>query len=335
MKISTFIFYLSSLVYGATPDELSPFQAQPSINQEEIVPNVTAFDSVSIIQEPLQFEQIQLPPPRIKTSSKSPFLAVSLASLFPGLGHVYLGDMKTAGALAGSTGLGMGLGAYSKTREAIPITSLVTVNTAWYYSIYSAYRDVRIYNQDRGYIYKMPTDSFGELASAPFNFRILKKPEVWGGFLGFMALAAGTSYFAYPQEAQIHHNLSTGIELPFLALPIGIGEEALFRGFLQPYFSETLSPWGGITLSSLMFGAMHIPNALFLPAEHQWRYYSFSLPLITTMGAYFGWMTHKNRSLKESVSLHTWYDFSIFTAGLLASQAAIPGKRTFAIAIPF
>ena len=120
-----------------------------------------------------------------------------------------------------------------------------------------------------------------------------------------------------------------------MALPVGIGEEAFFRGYLQPVFSEWLTPWGGITASSAIFGAAHILNAQTMAPEHRWRYYSFILPFITSFGVYFGWLTHKNNSLQESVALHTWYDFIIFTVSSLDTQAAGTGRSSFAIAIPF
>jgi membrane protease YdiL (CAAX protease family) len=244
--------------------------------------------------------------------------------------------MKTAGGLIGTTGLGISMIALKPTEESVVVPSMLAIQNVWSYGVYAAYRDARIYNGQAGYTYKMPTDGLADLAYAPFNYKILKKPEVWGGLLASLGLAITVSYFAYPQEskAHAHMKISPKSEMPFFALPVGIGEESLFRGYVQSQLMEKLNPTGAIILSSLSFGAAHIGNAFLMEREDRWRYYSFSLPLITAMGSYLGWLAHKNHSLQESVALHTLYDLVIFTAGAFATQATI-GHSEFAIAIPF
>ncbi len=313
------------------------------IEDEKVVVSeeLAALDVISYTQKPLISQEMQLPTPAFEARSyKSSYLAVGLSSLIPGLGHVYLGDMKTAGGLIGTTGLGLGTGfgihSSSQSNEFIRSTSFLAVETAWFYGLYAAYRDVRKYNGQFGYSYQMPTDSFADLTTAPFNFSVLKKPEVWGGLLGSLAIAFGAVYFAFHEEAHIRPFLSLQKTLlPITALPIGIGEESLFRGFLQSQFSEWLTPWGGIVLSSLLFGAAHIPNAWDLERHEQRGYYSVIVPLITLSGIYDGWLTYKNHSLKESVAIHTWYDFILFTISSLASQTIVKGRAEFAMAIPF
>lgn len=284
--------------------------------------------SLNLGQTPITPEEIQLPAPSIVFPYKSPFLAVSLSSLFPGLGHVYLQEDTTASALMGGAGLGCSLAFHPNSPPAARIAGGMTFQTAWFYGIYAAYRDVRFYNGESSYSYRMPTDTFADLALAPFRWSVLKKPEVWGAFLGKLLLATTVVYFAYPREA-LPPILSVGPELayPLIAFPVGISEEALFRGYLQSRLSETFTPWGGIALSSLVFGAAHIPNALSLPPKDQWRYLTFSLPLITFGGAYCGWLTYKNRSLKESVALHVWYDFALMAASALVTQLSSTSKN--------
>jgi membrane protease YdiL (CAAX protease family) len=291
--------------------------------------------------QPFSAEEMALPTPSFELPRKSALISVGLSYLFPGLGHVYLGDMKTASSLAGTTCAGVGVASLYNFDKSAFITGIMTIQTAWSYGIYAAYRDVRFYNGTAGYSYKMPTDSFEDLAFAPFRWSILKKPEVWGGFLGAFALAACTS-LAYPHDAdaRIHSSLSMDLmnSSPLIAFPVAIGEESFFRGFLQSQLAENLNPWAGIGLSSLAFGAAHIPNAFLLKPENRWRYYTFSLPLITAFGTYFGWLTHKNRSLQESVALHTWYDFILFAASSLATQAACTNEsrgKSFAMTMSF
>src|SRR3989338_4940243 len=230
-------------------------------------------------------------------------LTVSLSTLCPGLGHAYLGDLKTSGLLMGSGGIGLVVADPSFSRkppETLPQWGgLMTFQTAWSYGLYAAYRDVRIFNRQEGYTYPMPQDSFVDIALAPFKWSVISKPEVWGGLLGSLALAVGVGYFISSDTAVISldANPVAGVP-PFMAFPIGISEETLFRGYLQPMLSEWMTPIGGITLSSLIFGAAHIPNAAEMSQDDRRRYYTFGLPLITGLGAYFGWLTYKNNSLK-------------------------------------
>ena len=327
---------LSAELLDKLEDELDEIPLETTFSEE-----LAAFDTSFLIQQPITSQEIQLPAPVFELRSpKSSFFTVGLSSLIPGLGHVYLGDMKTAGALVGSTGAGLGLGfglsSSSHSKAFIRSTSFLAVETTWFYGIYAAYRDVRTYNGQTGYSYKMPTDSLGDLTSAPFNFRVLKKPEVWGGLLGSLAIAVGAAYLAFPEENHIQPSLSLKRTLsPFTALPIGIGEESFFRGFLQSQLSEWFTPWGGIILSSIAFGVLHIPNAWDLEPQDRRGYYTTIVPLITLAGIYDGWLTYKNHSLKESVAIHTWYDCILFTIGSLSSQALIKGRSEFAIAIPF
>lgn len=122
---------------------------------------------------------------------------------------------------------------------------------------------------------------------------------------------------------------------PLAAFPIGIAEESFFRGFLLSQFSEWLSPWGGILLSSAIFGLAHVPNAWDLDPKERRGYYTSIVPLIALSGIYDGWLTQKNHSLKESVAIHAWYDFILFTIGALASDAVIKGRPEFAMTFSF
>lgn len=273
----------------------------------------------------------------IQAVYKHPWIAVGLSSLFPGMGQVYLGDSQTAGVLAGSAGLSIGAVFASRSRESYLEPSIVSFLTTYFYGVYSAYRDARNFNGITAYSYKMPTEQFTELAYAPFQYSVLKKPEVWGGILGSLALASLITYFAYPQNEDIKIAASIGSRVkPGLSLPIALGEEAYFRGFLLPALSEMSNSSIGLVASSLAFGAIHIPNAWDKEdSKERHRYYAFSLPLITVLGAYCGWMTQKNHSLKESVALHMWYDFVIFSVKALSPQKASLGPTQFALSIPF
>lgn len=288
----------------------------------------------SIQQPPLQNE-LQKAPAIVGPHRKKEWIAVSLSAIFPGLGHIYLDDPKTACGLMGTSGISLGIIHSPNPNEFSLETARSTLIASSFYGLYAVYRDTRLYNGVSQYSYPMPTDSLTDLATAPFSWSVLKKPEVWGGVLGSLGLATAVVYFGYMRGAKLEMNSAAATPMPFIALPVGVGEEALFRGYLQSALCETLNPLAGIILSSLAFGAAHIPNAQSFSSANKRRYYTFSLPLITGIGAYCGWLTHKNRSLKESVAMHTWYDFVLFSLSALAEQSAATGRPGFAFAVPF
>lgn len=330
------IVCISSALSAELSDKLDDTLKEPQF-ETILTEELAAPDTSFLVQQPIISQEIQRFVPKLEVHSrKNSFVTVGLSSILPGLGHVYLGDMKTAGGLIGSTGLGFTMASLSSFDEFVQSTSFLAVETSWLYGIYAAYRDVRIHNGQMGYSYQMPRDSFLDLSAAPFTYSILKKPEVWGGVLGSLAIAFGAAYVAFPKEKHIRPSFSLQRTLsPFTAFPIGIGEESFFRGFLQSQFSEWCTPWGGIVLSSLLFGLAHVPNAWDLEPQDRRGYYTIVVPLIAASGIYDGWLTYKNHSLKESVAIHAWYDFILFTIGSIASQAAIKGRSEFAIAIPF
>ena len=326
-----------SLLSSAFADDID---LAPLLTEED-TQEVVAIDSTLLTQPPAFSEFAQLPTPALPPIHKSPLISVGLSSLIPGLGHAYLGDTRTALGLFGGTCTGISVAVMSAMSGGANhpgfSLGLFSAQAVWSYSVYAAYRDVRALNGASNYTYPMPTDTFADVVTAPFRWSVMKKPEVWGGILGALALGTAVMYFGYPHEARIQlPRLSTkDLSLhPAVALPVAIGEESAFRGYMQSYVSETFSPSVGIAVSSLAFGAVHIPNAMSLPQETRWRYYSFSLPLITGLGAYLGWVTNRNHSLKESVAIHAWYDFVIFGIGAWASQS-VAGRSDFSMVIPF
>lgn len=309
----------SKLTSIKSPTEEVAIIEPTSFTQSSISPNELT---------PLDVKKIEAP--KVVAPHKNSFLAVSL-SIIPGLGHVYLGDYKTAGTLFGSSAISIGAMFNDRSR----LIGGTSFDTALFYGIFAAYRDVRKYNNNLGYSYKMPTDSFKELSLAPFSLKVLKKPEVWGGFLGAYALATGVGYLQHKIAPYTSCKIVSADATPLQAFAVGLREEVLFRGYLQPMLSETFTPVGGIIITSILFGAAHIPNARYLNPEDRITYYTFSLPFITSFGAYCGWLTYKNKSLQESIAIHSWYDFTIFALRRSFTRSAMIGKPSFAFSISF
>lgn len=292
----------------------------------------TKHGQLSLVDPEMTQEELDLTASSYTINLKSPALATSLSWVVPGLGHTYLGDYKTACSLFGSCSLLASLAALNQKND-FGVSSLVMFQNTYLYGMYAAYRDGRMLNHDVGYTYQMPKDSLSDLIKAPFQWSVIKKTEVWGGIVGMLGLSVGVAYFLMPPEAA---SVSGATMLPINAFPVGIGEEAFFRGCVQSACNETLGPWGGIAISSILFGAAHIPNGLHLgDQERQKRYFQVIIPLLTAYGTYFGWLTHKNTSLKESVAVHAWYDFALFLASYSVARSAIQQTPSFAFSFNF
>ncbi|MDP1609134.1 MAG: CPBP family intramembrane metalloprotease [Chlamydiales bacterium] len=327
MKTLIVLLCMTSFLHAASPEEDAKSIAPAAIESQEIA----SLEIMPLLQQQSSLSLDILPP--LPPAKKAPWVAATLG-FFPGLGHVYLEDPITAGALLGTAGGGMILAESIKKNESLLNAVDATTMASIWYSPYAAYRDARLMNGSSHYSYQMPTDSLMDLTLAPFRWEIIKKPEVWGGVLG--CLTAATLIGTLASNVSLSAcRASTGLDT-FCALPVGVGEEAFFRGYLQSAISEVSNPVAGTILSSILFGAAHFPNGGSLSNDGAWRFHAFILPLITGIGAYCGWLTHKTHSLQASVALHTWYDFIIFLGRSLAKErAAITTPKTFSFSTAF
>jgi membrane protease YdiL (CAAX protease family) len=90
-------------------------------------------------------------------------------------------------------------------------------------------------------------------------------------------------------------------DLIILSAIAGIGEEALFRGVLQPWLEKA---WGldtGLIVSSVIFGFVHAITPLYAV-------------LATLVGLYLGLSMDYggNRNLLTPIMIHSLYDFLVF-----------------------
>lgn len=88
----------------------------------------------------------------------------------------------------------------------------------------------------------------------------------------------------------------TLLDLLLISLAAGIGEEMLFRGFLQAYLTDRLGLWPAVALASIVFGLCHAitPTYLVLGAG---------------MGVYLGLVWVYTGNLLTVIVAHTVYDF--------------------------
>src|SRR5262249_49061237 len=88
----------------------------------------------------------------------------------------------------------------------------------------------------------------------------------------------------------------TVLDLAFISLLAGLGEELLFRGVLQAVFSRAIGLEAGLAAASVLFGLVHP----FTPGD---------VVLAGLMGAYLGEVWLLSGNLLVPVVAHALYDF--------------------------
>lgn len=140
-----------------------------------------------------------------------------------------------------------------------------------------------------------------ELLEAPIDLSYLGR---WTTLLP-LALGAGAFFFVTPTKSD--ETTSASLDDAFYASSVGymtgIGEEAVFRGFVLPlmyYYTEDQKLTLG--LSSILFALSHG-----LKLGHFVTAFFF--------GLYSGWLTQNNNwSIGEVTFIHTWWDVMAFMA---------------------
>ena len=138
------------------------------------------------------------------------------------------------------------------------------------------------------------------------------------GTLYFLALLPAAVLVGWAVNFGSPHTPQAGWEqMPALALGtffgilwvVALGEEFFFRGLLQQWFGSWLGhEWGGLALTSLLFGAIHLwtPRGRF----PDWQF----APLVATAGLFYGMAFRQAKSIRASMVTHaltvtTWRVF--------------------------
>jgi membrane protease YdiL (CAAX protease family) len=194
----------------------------------------------------------------------------------------------------------------------------------------------------------VPQDTLLERALAPFNPRVLAKPEVALGIVGTfaagLAVTAATDGLSPPfrgkpilfgKQFQQGLGYATGTAIGVgLFEHVALAEETTFRGFFQSSFARRSGEDLGWIYGSLLFGAMHAPNALFMDSSQRLSYLTIGVPFITVLGSYLGLAYRWNGySLAPPVAIHFWYDLLISAASFVMDPRN--NQLSGSIAIPF
>jgi len=297
---------------------------------------------------------------------RRPWKAASLSLLCPGCGYFHLGQPGRAAAYLGTTvgllatgialanqggglqGLAGGEGP-RMTPSAAPLAlpALIAAQNLWFYGVFAGYRDARLARGDQGARYPVSRESLTDLVTAPVRPRVLRRPWFWAGLPVAVGAAIGFSALVSPSDVGRgvrslgdgrgvwflgrHYGTAPGVMLgetyyAGLFLPVGVGEEALFRGVVQPALCDSLGLWPGLALSSVIFGGVHLFN--FADQPDGWSTAAKVLPFLTAVGGYLGLTAiETGYNLETSVALHFWYDFLIGTISFVAD----PDHQPFAL----
>lgn len=224
--------------------------------------------------------------------------------VYAGVGTVGLGTAISALASVESLSDAADLGRLSDRQKAF-VWGAQTYQTAGSLSTYHAFRSVVKQRQELGeFDFLKIEEHNGELMTAPFRFEFLARPST---FIPLGLLAGGLIYY-HNHEGSLSRPLtvSDGLFSAGASYNAGVGEEALFRGYLMMNLRES---WGSDfwsnTATATVFALAHLSDH----NKYPWPQF--------IMGFYFGWMTQANSwTLAEGIFLHTWWDVLALSAAM-------------------
>jgi membrane protease YdiL (CAAX protease family) len=269
--------------------------------------------------------------------------------LYPGLGHICLRQDAEGGALLGvTTAEGAALAAgIVKGQRSVTWATGIAVQDAYVYGAFAPLLQRQLAQHKRF----VPEDTLAELLFAPFNGRVLSRPDVWGGIVGMSAAGVAVSMLLLDRGRAYHpggtprlfgHDVPPGIAYPAAGLTYGalfshvaVAEETTFRGVVQSGLSRACGEGCGWAVGSFAFGLFHATNAFAIDdPKARARYLAIGVPYLVLAGQYLGGSYWLNRySLAPPVAIHFWYDLilSIVDFALDPRQSPISAR----IGLPF
>lgn len=284
-----------------------------------------------------------VPPPDEKQPPSWLPIAAAGAAVFPGLGHLVLGQPREAGIAFGATALPLVAGAaelppiiFADLRDQrMPLWDL-TAQEVWSVQIYDAFQRGREATHNAGFTTPLITLSPGDMVLAPFQPEQFLDPGVWSAvafgvlesvlfdsFLPdpdspptpFVFTARSVTIGGSAQQPAVGFAANTAAG-GVLALHAGVGEEALFRGVIQTELERDLGSWGGLGASSALFGLAHVGGINQTTAVKQ-----FLEP--GTAGFILGRLYQTSGyNLKKSIAAHFYYDTLSFAISALRPTTA-------------
>ena len=262
------------------------------------------------------------------------FRMPALSMVFPGIGQ----DMQSAGrtglAFTGTAVAGFALAA---TLDTAPLAAsgvmprtidqqraflgLSLMSGAGELSAYDSFRrSLPALKRQNKYQFLDQREPLGALSSAPFDPHFLGRWTTWLD-LAYTGVVAALVVSVETEPGKLYRpytfrDAAFGTAVSFQA---GVGEEAMFRGWLYPMFHQATGQrfWVSNSIQAGIFGVLHLPQAG-----------PFAL-VLGGWGWYEGWLTRRNQwSIRESIFHHFWYDATIFAVTFLTDERR-PAMVTF------
>ena len=252
---------------------------------------------------------------------------IPLASfLAPGLGQYLEGSWLAGASLTGAAAGGYALYATGDRQEVeaadLPRSAAgqqafiggVLMTTAGGLSAYESFhRSLPSLQRAGKYDFATAHDPSARLLLAPFDVRMLRRWTTWIDLAHTAVVAVIlVRTETEPGARYLPFRTRDGAFVASFSYGAGVGEEALFRGWLYPLLYQNLGrrAWLANGLQAGAFGALHVPQAG-----------AFALD-IAGSAFYEGWLTRRNGwSIRESVFHHFWYDVAIGAATLLTQKS--------------
>lgn len=149
--------------------------------------------------------------------------------------------------------------------------------------------------------------------------QLFSKPRPEPVWVGFLAL---TTVFALGRMGAVYHGWHwNGEDLPLLTIKlllVGIGEEAVFRGWGYNRLKKTCSDAAATALSALSFMALHWPACfirLFLYGRFDWAGFAGQSVSALVCGALFAGMLRRSGTCLNPMLAHFYYDWMLEVFG--------------------
>lgn len=276
-------------------------------------------------------------------AKRAPSTAALMSYFLPGSGFIYLGRWLDAAFFLSAE---YALLDYSLKYETatngeeynVPYKTLDTLRCI---EVFSTYRMARIKYDNAGYSIPYEKKTVPQLILAPFSPKIFLKPSVFVPALFAAALSVSDVENMVPKPKDFSavkdvsiagrtYSPNDGLMMyEFLwgatSLDAGLGEELLFRGFIQSELSNRMGPAAGLLSASFLFGMLHMLN----PGQSENTAYA---GFATTAGIYFGYLFMKDDyQLSQPIAAHFWWNFTVGTIAFLKDPVNNPlgAKITF------
>ena len=271
--------------------------------------------------------QSQQPADSLPKPRRGSETVIPIASWFvPGLGQYLHGAHRAGLAYIGAFLGGSAVGLSRDVPDSLELSRdpadqlsdmgwSVAMSAAWLSSWDAFHRAVPAHQRLGKYAFLPRRESVGQLVTAPFDFRFLKRWTTWVD----LAQTAAITTLILSETGSRHWSDFRGHDAFYsgtVSLNAAVGEEAFFRGYMLPMLHEkTLKNfWYANTAQAAIFGGLHAGQS------------GWYAGVIGAWALWEGWVTRRNDwSIRESIFHHFWYDAIIISAAMIVDGA--PDRR--------